>query len=149
MTLQLSTSEPKARNLVRWLSTIDMLIILSSLFWARILLMNPRPLSLVIPFFHKPLKFTYFTWNSSSFPVNQLLPGTSCFGEYPSHLPSHPISGLVDSSFSLNTTGGVLISLESLSEIPTHPILLMPLPLLYSALHNHWQNYCNSFLIEL
>lgn len=102
------------------------MVILNSLFWARTLLMNPRPLSLVILMFCKPLKFTYLTWKSSTFSANGLQPGISSHGEYHFHPPSHPISGRVDFSLSLTTTAGHWFHWR----LP-HSIPLTLLPLLF------------------
>lgn len=116
-------------EIVPWLSiTIYRVTILLFLFWVRTWLMNPRPLSLVILMFHKPLKCTYLRWDSSSFPVKQLLPGICCLGDHHSHPPSHPIPELVD-SFSLTThINELLISLEPILENLIYLNALIPLP---------------------
>lgn len=87
--LQLSLSEPKLET-VPWISTtIVLLLILSCLFWARIMLMNPRPLSLVMLIFYYPLTFAksntpapiwnFLSWWIPSPPTQPLNPQTCWF----------------------------------------------------------------------
>lgn len=116
----------KARNRVPWISTtIVLLLILSCLFWVRIMLMNPRPLSLVMLIFYHPLTFAksntsapiwnFLSWWIPSPPTQSLNPQTCWFF----------LLSILAMGYDDNFTGVYLWN-------PYKSILFIPLPLLYS-----------------